>query len=98
MRQRLVIAMGLASTPSVLLADEPTTALDVTVEGRILRLLADLQRQLGMSIIFVSHGLAVAARIADDVMVTYAGRIVETGSVCDIVHAPSHPYTRGLLA
>jgi oligopeptide/dipeptide ABC transporter ATP-binding protein len=98
MRQRLVIAMALASTPSVLLADEPTTALDVTVQGRILRLLADLQRQLGMSVIFVTHDLAVAAQIADDVIVMYAGRMVETGTVREIVRAPSHPYTRGLLA
>jgi oligopeptide/dipeptide ABC transporter ATP-binding protein len=98
MRQRLVIAMALASTPKVLLADEPTTALDVTVQGRILRLLSDLQRQLGMSVIFVTHDLAVAAQIADDVIVMYAGRIVETGPVREIVRTPSHPYTRGLLA
>jgi peptide/nickel transport system ATP-binding protein len=98
MRQRLVIAMALASTPKLLLADEPTTALDVTVQGRILRLLSDLQQQLGMSVIFVTHDLAVAAQIADDVIVMYAGRIVETGTVHEIVHAPLHPYTRGLLA
>jgi peptide/nickel transport system ATP-binding protein len=98
MRQRLVIAMALASNPKLLLADEPTTALDVTVQGRILRLLSDLQQQLGMSVIFVTHDLAVAAQIADDVIVMYAGRIVETGTVREIVHAPSHPYTRGLLA
>jgi oligopeptide/dipeptide ABC transporter ATP-binding protein len=98
MRQRVVIAMALASTPSLLLADEPTTALDVTVQGRILRLLADLQRQLGMSVIFVTHDLAVAAQIADDLIVMYAGRVVESGSVSDIVRSPSHPYTRGLLA
>jgi oligopeptide/dipeptide ABC transporter ATP-binding protein len=97
MRQRLVIAMALASTPKLLLADEPTTALDVTVQGRILRLLSDLQRQLGMSVIFVTHDLAVAAQIADDLIVMYAGRIVETGTVREIVRAPSHPYTRGLL-
>jgi ABC-type dipeptide/oligopeptide/nickel transport system ATPase component len=98
MRQRLVIAMALASTPSLLLADEPTTALDVTVQGRVLRLLADLQRQLGMSVIFVTHDLAVAAQIADDVAVMYAGRIVETGSIRDVVRTGVHPYTRGLLA
>jgi oligopeptide/dipeptide ABC transporter ATP-binding protein len=98
MRQRLVIAMALASTPSVLLADEPTTALDVTVQGRILRLLGDLQRRLGMSVIFVTHDLAVAAQIADDVIVMYAGRMVESGTVREIVRAPAHPYTRGLLA
>jgi oligopeptide/dipeptide ABC transporter ATP-binding protein len=98
MRQRVVIAMALASTPSLLLADEPTTALDVTIQGRILRLLADLQRQLGMSVIFVTHDLAVAAQIADVAMVMYAGRIVETGPIARIIHEPSHPYTRGLLA
>jgi oligopeptide/dipeptide ABC transporter ATP-binding protein len=98
MRQRLVIAMALASTPSVLLADEPTTALDVTVQGRVLRLLGDLQRQLGMSVIFVTHDLAVAAQIADDVIVMYAGRTVEAGTVREIVRAAAHPYTRGLLA
>ena len=98
MRQRVVIAMALASTPSLLLADEPSTALDVTIQGRILRLLASLQRQLGMSVIFVTHDLAVAAQIADEVIVMYAGRIVETGPIGDIVHAPAHPYTRGLLA
>lgn len=97
MRQRVVIAMALASTPSLLLADEPTTALDVTVQGRILRLLADLQQQLGMSVIFVTHDLAVAAQIADDLIVMYAGRIVEAGTVSDIVRSPRHPYTRGLL-
>jgi peptide/nickel transport system ATP-binding protein len=80
------------------LADEPTTALDVTVQGRVLRLLADLQRRLGMSVIFVTHDLAVAAQIADDVIVMYAGRIVETGSIGDVVYTSSHPYTRGLLA
>lgn len=98
MRQRLVIAMALGSSPSLLLADEPTTALDVTVQGRILRLLADLQRQLGMSVLFVTHDLAVAAQIADDVLVMYAGRVVEAGLIRDIVRTPEHPYTRGLLA
>lgn len=97
MRQRVVIAMALASTPSLLLADEPTTALDVTVQGRILRLLADLQRQLGMSVIFVTHDLAVATQIADDLIVMYAGRAVESGSVRDVARYPAHPYTRGLL-
>ena len=98
MRQRLVIATALASSPSLLLADEPTTALDVTVQGRILRLLADLQRRLGMSVIFVTHDLSVAAQIADDVAVMYAGRIVESGSIRDVVRSPAHPYTRGLMA
>ena len=98
MRQRIVIAMALASNPSLLLADEPTTALDVTVQARVLHLLRGLQRDLGMSVIFVTHDLAVAAEIADDVAVMYAGRIVETGTVREIVHNPTHPYTRGLLA
>jgi oligopeptide/dipeptide ABC transporter ATP-binding protein len=98
MRQRVVIAMALASTPSLLLADEPTTALDVTIQGRILRLLASLQRQLGMSVLFVTHDLAVAAQIADEVIVMYAGRIVETGPIGEIIRSPAHPYTRGLLA
>ncbi|HTE84496.1 MAG TPA: ABC transporter ATP-binding protein [Dehalococcoidia bacterium] len=97
MRQRVVIAMALASNPSLLLADEPTTALDVTVQGHVLQLLRELQQRLGMSIIFVTHDLAVAAEIADDVAVMYAGRIVETGTIRDIVHAPQHPYTHGLL-
>jgi oligopeptide/dipeptide ABC transporter ATP-binding protein len=97
MRQRIVIAMALASNPSLLLADEPTTALDVTVQGRVLRLLRDLRSRLGMSVIFVTHDLAVAAEIADDVAVMYAGRIVELGPLARIAHAPKHPYTRGLL-
>ncbi len=97
MRQRLVIAMALASRPSLLLADEPTTALDVTVQGRVLRLLGRLQRQLGMGVVFVTHDLAVAAQVADDVAVMYAGRIVEAGPVRDVVRSPLHPYTRGLL-
>jgi oligopeptide/dipeptide ABC transporter ATP-binding protein len=97
MRQRIVIAMALASSPSLLLADEPTTSLDVTVQGRVLRLLRDLRVQLGMSIIFVTHDLAVAAEIADDVAVMYAGRIVEHGTIRDIAQSPNHPYTRGLL-
>ncbi len=97
MRQRVVIAMALACEPSLLLADEPTTALDVTVQARVLELLRDLQRRLGMSIIIVTHDLAVAAELADDVAVMYAGRIVESGSVRQVIHHPSHPYTRGLL-
>jgi oligopeptide/dipeptide ABC transporter ATP-binding protein len=97
MRQRIVIAMALTSNPSLLLADEPTTALDVTVQGRVLRLLRDLRDQLGMSVIFVTHDLAVAAEIADDVAVMYAGRIVELGPIGGIARSPQHPYTRGLL-
>jgi oligopeptide/dipeptide ABC transporter ATP-binding protein len=98
MRQRVVIAMALACEPSLLLADEPTTALDVTVQAHVLKLLRDLQRRLGMSIIIVTHDLAVAVELADDVAVMYAGRIVETGSVRQVIHHPAHPYTQGLLA
>jgi oligopeptide/dipeptide ABC transporter ATP-binding protein len=98
MRQRVVIAIALACSPSLLLADEPTTALDVTVQARVLDLLRDLRAQLGMSIILVTHDLSVAATIADDVAVMYAGRIVEQGTVRDLVHSPQHPYTRGLLS
>jgi oligopeptide/dipeptide ABC transporter ATP-binding protein len=97
MRQRVVIAMALACEPGLLLADEPTTALDVTVQARVLELLRDLQRRLGMSIIIVTHDLAVAAELADDIAVMYAGRIVESGSVRQVIHSPQHPYTRGLL-
>ena len=97
MRQRVVIAMALACEPSLLLADEPTTALDVTVQARVLDLLRDLQARLGMSIIIVTHDLAVAAELAEDVAVMYAGRIVESGSVRDVVRQPAHPYMRGLL-
>jgi oligopeptide/dipeptide ABC transporter ATP-binding protein len=97
MRQRVVIAMALVSNPSVLLADEPTTALDVTVQARVLDLFRDLKDRLGMGVIFVTHDLSVAADIADDIAVMYAGRIVERGTVREIVRAPQHPYTRGLL-
>ena len=97
MRQRIMIAMALACEPQLLLADEPTTALDVTVQARVLGLLAELRDRLGMTVIIVTHDLAVAAQIADDVAVMYAGRIVETGSVHDIVERPQHPYTLGLL-
>jgi len=98
MRQRVVIAMALACEPSLLLADEPTTALDVTVQAHVLELLRDLQRRLGMSIIIVTHDLAVAVELADDVAVMYAGRIVESGPVRQVIHHPAHPYTQGLLA
>ena len=98
MRQRVVIAIALACSPSLLLADEPTTALDVTVQARVLGLLKDLRAQLGMGVIIVTHDLAVASAVADDVAVMYGGRIVEYGSVREIAHAPHHPYTRGLLA
>ncbi|GAA2120264.1 ABC transporter ATP-binding protein [Streptomyces synnematoformans] len=97
MRQRAVIAMALTLDPAVLLADEPTTALDVTVQAQILRLLAGRQRDAGMAMLLVSHDLGVVARVAQDVAVMYAGRIVETGALDDVYTAPAHPYTRGLL-
>ncbi|MGE0134940.1 MAG: ABC transporter ATP-binding protein [Dehalococcoidia bacterium] len=97
MRQRVVIAIALACNPRLLLADEPTTALDVTVQARVLSLLADLQRRLGMGVVLVTHDLTVAASVADRVAVMYAGRIVERGPIRAIVRRPSHPYTRGLL-
>lgn len=97
MRQRVVIAIALACRPSLLLADEPTTALDVTVQAHVLELLRNLQRQLGMSVILVTHDVAVAADIADEVIVMYAGRIVESGPVRSVLRNPAHPYTQGLL-
>jgi peptide/nickel transport system ATP-binding protein len=97
MRQRAMIAMALSNEPKLLIADEPTTALDVTVQAQILSLLQDLQRRLGMAIIIITHDLGVVAEIADDICVMYAGRIVERGSTEDIFHAPQHPYTWGLL-
>ncbi|WP_326797240.1 ABC transporter ATP-binding protein [Streptomyces sp. NBC_01808] len=97
MRQRAVIAMALTLDPAVLLADEPTTALDVTVQAQILRLLARRQTEAGMAMLLVSHDLGVVARVAQDVAVMYAGRIVETGALDDVYTAPAHPYTRGLL-
>ena len=97
MAQRVVIARALAANPKVLLADEPTTALDVTVQGQVLDLLADLQEQLGMGIIFVTHDLGVVADLCDRVAVMYAGQIVETADAEVLFSAPQHPYTRALL-
>lgn len=97
MRQRVMIAMALACNPELLLADEPTTALDVTVQAQILYLLRELQERLGMAVIFVTHDLGVAAEVADEVAVMYAGRIVEYGPVRDILQQPAHPYTQGLM-
>jgi peptide/nickel transport system ATP-binding protein len=98
MRQRAMIALALACKPKILLADEPTTALDATVQIQILLLLRELQREFGMSVIFVTHDIGVAIEICDRVAVMYAGQIVEQGSLRDIVRNPIHPYGRGLLA
>ena len=97
MRQRAMIALALACSPKLLLADEPTTALDATVQIQILLLLRQLQRELGMSVIFVTHDVGVATEIADRLAVMYGGRMVETGSVGEVIARPAHPYTRGLL-
>ncbi|CAN1496234.1 oligopeptide transporter ATP-binding component [Rhabdaerophilaceae bacterium] len=98
MRQRVMIAIAIANRPSLLIADEPTTALDVTVQAQILELLADLKREAGLSMIFISHSLGVVAEIADRVLVMYAGQMVEEGPVSDVFATPLHPYTRALLA
>jgi peptide/nickel transport system ATP-binding protein len=97
LRQRVMIAMALANNPRILIADEPTTALDVTTQAQILELLSEMQEQFGMAIIIITHDMGVIAEIADDVVVMYLGRVVETGPVDDIFHAPQHPYTRALL-
>ncbi|WP_082677138.1 ABC transporter ATP-binding protein [Bacillus sp. FJAT-29937] len=97
MRQRVVIAMAISCNPKVLIADEPTTALDVTIQAQILELLKDLQKKLDMSIIFITHDLGVVANIADRVAVMYAGKIIEIGTVEEIFYSPQHPYTWGLL-
>ena len=97
MRQRAMIAMALVNDPKILIADEPTTALDVTVQAQILDLMLDLQRQLGSAIIMITHDLGVVAHMAHDIMVMYAGKQVETGSVREIFADPRHPYTSGLL-
>ena len=96
MLQRAMIAMAIACEPTILIADEPTTALDVTIQAQILDLLGDLQRDTGMAIILITHDLGVVARMADDVMVMYAGEVVERGSVDDIFYRSGHPYTQGL--
>jgi peptide/nickel transport system ATP-binding protein len=98
MRQRVMIAMALVNSPELLIADEPTTALDVTVQAQILELLRDLQKEFGMAIILITHDLGVVAQVADRVAVMYAGRIVEYGKVDDIFYDPQMPYTMGLLS
>jgi oligopeptide/dipeptide ABC transporter ATP-binding protein len=97
MRQRVVIAMALACKPSLVIADEPTTALDVTIQAQILELMKELQAEMGMSIIMITHDLGVIAETCDDVVVMYAGRVAEKGSVTDIFDRPAHLYTKGLL-
>jgi peptide/nickel transport system ATP-binding protein len=97
MRQRAMIALALSCNPKVLLADEPTTALDATVQIQILLLLRELQRELGLAIVFVTHDIGAAAEIADRVAVMYGGRIVEQGTIADLLRAPRHPYTQALL-
>jgi peptide/nickel transport system ATP-binding protein len=98
LRQRAMIAVALSCRPSLLLADEPTTALDATVQIQVLVMLRQLQREFGMGVIFVTHDLGVAAQIADTVAVMYAGRIIEYGSAADVLLRPAHPYTLGLLS
>ncbi len=97
LRQRAMIAMALACNPTLLIADEPTTAIDVTTQAQVLGLLRRLQRSHNMAIVFITHDLGVIAQIADYVVVMYLGRVAETGSVDDIFHRPKHPYTRALL-
>ncbi|MCP5149268.1 MAG: ABC transporter ATP-binding protein [Ectothiorhodospiraceae bacterium] len=97
MRQRAMIAMALVTRPSILIADEPTTALDVTIQAQILQLLRELQEEMGMAMIFISHDLGVIAQIARNVAVMYLGRVVEEGPTRDVIFEPRHPYTRGLI-
>jgi oligopeptide/dipeptide ABC transporter ATP-binding protein len=98
MRQRVLIAAAISCSPSVIIADEPTTALDVTVQAKILRLLHDLQRDMGAALLLITHDLGVVAAMADEVLVMYAGRIVERAEVDTLFHNPRHPYTKALLA
>ncbi|MEO0995425.1 MAG: ABC transporter ATP-binding protein, partial [Pseudomonadota bacterium] len=97
LRQRVMIAMALMCNPGLVIADEPTTALDVTIQAQILHLLADLQREFDAGLLLITHDLGIVARVADRIAVMYAGQIVETGTAQQIFKAPSHPYTQGLL-
>jgi peptide/nickel transport system ATP-binding protein len=97
MRQRVMIAMALANDPALIIADEPTTALDVTIQAQILALVANLQAETGTSMILITHDLGVVAEVADEVMVMYAGRVVESGPVKALFDDPQHPYTLGLM-
>jgi oligopeptide/dipeptide ABC transporter ATP-binding protein len=97
MRQRVMIAIALLCSPDILIADEPTTALDVTIQAQILALLKELQRESGMSIVFITHDLGVIAEMCDRVLVMYGGRIIEQAGVKEIFQSPCHPYTRGLI-
>ena len=98
MRQRVMIAMAIANNPKVLIADEPTTALDVTVQAQILEVIDRIRREMGTAVVLITHDLGVVARMADRVQVMYAGRVVERSDVMSVFHSPDHPYTRGLLA
>lgn len=98
MRQRVMIAIALACKPDILIADEPTTALDVTIQAQILDLMQDLQKESGMAIIFITHDLGVIAEVCDEVVVMYAGKVAEKASVYDLFQSPKHPYTQGLLS
>ncbi|WP_038903184.1 ABC transporter ATP-binding protein [Dickeya zeae] len=97
LRQRIMITMALMCGPELIIADEPTTALDVTIQAQILRMLRELQQEFGTAVVFITHDLGVVARIADRVAVMYAGQVVETAPVMELFHQPCHPYTRGLL-
>ena len=97
LRQRAMIAMALICRPAILIADEPTTALDVTIQAQILKLMKDLQAEFGMSILFISHDLGVVANIADEVVVLYRGRVMERGTCAELLERPQHPYLRALL-
>ena len=98
LRQRAMIAMALICRPAILIADEPTTALDVTIQAQILKLMKDLQAEFGMSILFISHDLGVVANIADEIVVLYRGRVMERGTCAELLERPQHPYLRALLA